>query len=1334
MTAYVAGALSAAAVSASAEPGADAAAPTLDLKLDAPRELDVGGETMRLDGDFIELPDGSTALGIGEDFGLSIPAAPFFGESGTLAFTLRYVDPAPEHRMQNRHIVFLRFKGPGGTPDGMLGFYFIKHYRKLELSYRKLSEKFTLQTPTLAAGRSYRLAATWDGATVSYYLDGTLLGERKQGFPARFPDYARLHIGPYEDRRMPGPRWGANDVSVGDLKVWKRPLDPLEIGADAGVEVASAETRFPPFLSVPQSAAPVMDGSLDEPAWKRAASFVSLVDQSRPERSLSYPHNRPLFLHDGKNLYVGFRSVFPHDANLIQGPTRAPGEPDVQAWGSESFEFFVEVDRVLYRFAGNLAGGYTESRSIDRGFEGPWTYATTHTVPIDGSHHWHGEIRIPFKTLGLQAPVGKDIKVNFCRTWCTADEMGMTSLQYYNGEAIYGDSKRFAVIRPAESSEGGLVRACNDPSYGDLSQEILVHGAGDGEFSYTVKAVNSLGEGSVVASKKAALRGGEQTELAAVGAVTSTSARFLLCRLEGPGGNLLMQQLLPFRLKKDYLDVTPVFGAGKLLLTPRHSILKSSAPSAAFTVRLLGPAGQMLHSEPLVSDRKLDVPFARDNPAGDYRAEIVSGRGDALVVHSSETFHYTGRAPWENLPPVDIIPAPFEALQVQQAGGQTDVTVWGRRYRFERSLLPVSIRTQGHELLSSPGRLDIGGEAVSAGRFTVKSRTPMRVEFSATHDSEACLLNQEAWIEYDGVFFTRLQVQARRDLGAVTLSLPMPTQAAKFMHATASGFGYGGRQNRWLDTNHELPFYPSVWVGNEERGLAWFAESANGWNTRDRKPLKVVREGDTTRLQVTFADGMAAGSRLDLEFGLLATPVKPLPANYPLNTFAGFNHPPMDNPETPYPVIYSSVANWEAAGFWDLPLGEEEPETWTWLQDHFDTHERCRAILTPYNAAVWLEAEYPELASRLAEWQLGPAGHRNYSRGGKAYQWCWCCPETDAANFFLWKFDQVLEKMPLRGIYLDFGPAYRCSNSLHGCNNRTPLLAQRRFYQRLAALFAKRGLKDYVILVHNSQTVQWPTFTHATHFLNGEQIRQMSSSTLHGGKDMLDTYTRLEFAMELSSHPFGITSSVYVPVDPLLPAFGGGDEPWDLYHFRMTKAAMAGTLVHGTIPSVMGLHYGWFNKLVRIYGDFDVPRATFLPYWRNSDSVRVIKGKDVFVSLYRAADRPEFLAAIAHLSTEHLDQDVELEIDPATLGLSALTRAEEMLTAPDPEYERLYERRRDAGLEPVRVTLDLGDFGVKNVRLEGNRLKLHLDFHSVALVKVTGRPENEAPGKLLPKG
>lgn len=1291
-------------------PIALAAAPTpsLELKLDQPQDLPAAGPDFRVEGEFLPGPDGLPALGLGRELGPAIPAAPFCGPAGTIAFTLCLAEPAPENQMHNRHVVTLRLAG-----RGFFGFYFIQTSRTLYMTYKDLGESTAVASgEQLQVGRPYRLAATWDGTTVCFYLNGQLAGTMAQGFPAVWSDESRIKLGPYQDPSAPLEPWGGNDVFVRDLKIWKEALNPMAIAADAGIDAVSADARYPTFLAVPRTAAPTLDGKLDDAAWQQAASFVSLLDAVTPARPLSYPDNRPLLCHDGESLYVGFETVFPDGARLLPGQKRDGAETDV--WPDESFEFYVDVEGRLFRFAGNAAGGYCEMLETDTAWDGPWEYASTLEFRIEGRYHWQGEIRVPLATLGIGQPAGQDLRINFCRTWRCLQEVGLTSLQAASEN--YGDRANFATIRLTDAADGVVFAGSTDPSFGDFAQQLAVHSQRGGQFTYALSAVNASGEGPLLVEKRLSLAPGERVEVPIATAIRTTAAESLLFQVSGPDGEPLLRQLVPFRLSEDYLAVTPVFGAGQVELRPRYSLLKGKNPGLSPVARLIGPDGRVMHQVAVISDETLSLPFDRQSPPGVYEADLVSGQDATLEVLSARKFEYTGMGPWEELPPPDTVPPPFTPLTARSSGRQLTISVWGRTYRFARSLLPTAIQGQGRALLSAPAQLTIGGVAVKPQQNELASSSGMRAELAARAATADYALTQEAWLEYDGVFYNRVVLRAERDLGPVMLSLPMPREAAQFLHATASGFGGGGRQNLWLDQDQELPFYPSVWLGNEEGGLAWFAETNADWRTRDPRPIKVICDGDTTCLQITFADEVAAGTSLTVEFGLLATPVKPLPADYPLNTFGDTYSAHLNLPAPRVPVTYSACASWEGAGFFDLPVGEPEPQVWRWLRDNLTHCEQHRAIFTPYTAAMMIPEEYREAASRIAEWQLAPASHLSYTRDGTTRTWYWTCAASDAGDFFAWKFDQLLDRIPLRGIYLDFGAAYRCNNALHGCHDRYPLLAQRRLYQRLAASFVRHGIEDYVIVVHNSETVQWPTFTHVTHFLNGEGLRQMSSTTFHGGKDLQDTYTRLDFAGEHSSLPFGVTSSIYVPTDPLLPEFGGGSEDQELYRFRMTKAALAGSLVHNTLPSLSRLHHGWFDKLVRIYEAFGVPEAEFLPYWRNQRMVTVLDGKEVYVSLYRSHTRPEVLAVVAHMSPEHLDQDVRVQFDPGALGLREWTGAQEMLTAPDPEYQRLY-----AETNRIRMPIELGDFGVGDVHLEGEVVSLRLEFHSVAIIKLAGR-------------
>ena len=631
----------------------------------------------------------------------------------------------------------------------------------------------------------------------------------------------------------------------------------------------------------------------------------------------------------------------------------------------------------------------------------------------------------------------------------------------------------------------------------------------------------------------------------------------------------------------------------------------------------------------------------------------------------------------------------------------------------------------------SSAALSINGTAVTAP-LTITKSMPNRVELTGQLTAAGYELTQNAWLEYDGVLWNRINVTARENLSGVKLKLVIPATMAKFYHATGAGFGMGGRRTETLDKDVALQFWPVLWIGNQEQGLTWFAESNAAWKTADATPLRIVKDKAQTSLEITFADKLDKGQEIRLEFGLLATPVKPLPKNYPLNVF-GDSFGMHLNPKAPQAPIIAVPLQPDVlyAGFFDLPLDGPQPsiEMKKVIAGVRKGHD-CNVMSIPYEAAMIIPEEYPEVKDNILEWQAVPASHISYKAQGKDYKWFMTCPASGAADYFVYRFRGLVKEAGLEGAYFDFGVAWTCANRYHGCTGGYGILAKREFYKRIAGVLADANQGNYTIVVHNSESVQIPTFTFVTHFLNGEGLRQMSSGVFHQGKDLLDHYTIADFAAEHSSLPWGITSSVYCPADPLIAQFGGDKEeggpntPQELYRFRMTKAVMAGTLIHNTIPSSSRLHYGWFYKVIRFYDAFKVPQAEFMPYWRNQDYVQVRQGKDVYVSFYRHPEKKEILAVIAHVSKEHLDQEVEIQFDPAKLGFNKLTAATELLTGPDPDYEHLYTAVPDTKWYDEngrwRLAVKLGDFGVTFNGLENNRIKLTLKHHSVALVKIQG--------------
>jgi len=1298
--------------------------PSLDLKLDGPKMVSVGGESLKIAGPFAKGPDGQSGLAIGgESNRLRIPAHSILAETGTIIMTFMTKPIKPASELLCRAFLTVR-----GESRQTLCFYQAGN-QVLCFAFKNYTDSSGYRSvkPT-EFNQWVQAACTWDGTTVKFFLNGIQQAEFTQPYTAKFPAGASfLHLGPYIDGATNPEPWHEDSCVIREVKVYKQALEPRQIMAAAGVKVVDIGKQYSSILTVPRvTTPPVIDGKLDDGAWQRAGAFISLIDGIKPEESFSYKDNNPRFCHDGKSLYVGFRTVFPGAYRLMKGDMR--GAKDSEVWTDESFEFYLDVAGKLFRFGGNVAGGSCESRNSDDGWSGRWQYKTTLAVQIDNSMDWQGEICIPFETLGLTAPVGSEFKVNFCRTWRGLDRLGMTALAESGN---YGERELYATLKMGGSDIGLLETSAGNPNFGTLEQKLQAFSGRDAAMEYTITLLSSSGAAGPreLVKKALAVKSGASLPLDVNAAIESTSFDRLLFQVKDTAaGQLLMQQVVPFKVVENYLDIVPAFSSAKVFMKPRYTLVKSKTSRKPLQLELLSPSNKALFTTTITSNNEFAVPFARVNDAGKYHAVVYALLEGKKKVFTDKAFNYDGIGPWENIIPEERVLPPFEPLTVKGQAGSFDIGMWGRVYRYGQSLLPTAITALQHPVLSA-ATLSVDGREATLP-LTVTKAAPYRVELTGRGKTAGYDLTQSAWIEYDGLLWNTIDLTAKKALGTVTLTLDIPASIAKFFHATAAGFGAGGRRTEILDKDVAMPFWPMVWIGDQEQGLCWFAESADAWKTANANPIRIVKSNGRSALEITFADKLVKGQALRLQFGLLATPVKPLPKEYPFTMMGDpfqvqLNRQPPHEPTTAVCIIQTHNAG---AGFFDLNFnGATKEDFLARAEADLDRCNKNNVIFAPYQIALFFPEEYQVVKDNLLEWQIMPENNVISVDYNRPYVYYNMCPASQAANYYLYRFKELLKTLKLKGVYFDFGTADRCSNRYHGCTGGYTILAKREFYKRIAGLLADANNGHYTICVHNSESAQIPTLTFATHFLNGEGLRQASSSTFHFGKDILDTYTIADFASEHSSLPWGVTSSIYIPADPLAPQYGGdkegGNTPQEKYKFRMTKAAMAGALIHNTIPSDSRIHFGWYDKLIRFYEDFKVNQAEFMPYWRNSDYVRVVQGKDIYVSFYRHHDKKELLAVISHVSKEHLDQDVMVEFNPAKLGLTKLTAARELLTSPDPDYKHLYTDVPDikgyADISRWRIPVELGDFGVEFKGLDGNCVKLALKHHSVALVKIS---------------
>lgn len=1171
-------------------------------------------------------------------------------------------------------------------------------------------------TDKIEPGRNYLLGFTWDGTKICVYLDGMAIGENEQPLP--FTNISNINIGPYKDGWYNVTPWN-DDAAIKDIRVFNEALSPVQIAELCNVTFKPITQTHPMKITVPpvpsNMSAPTVDGKLDDSAWQYAACIPRLIRGNFPMLSGAMPPHSFKLIYDNDNLYVSSRTHFPAHVPFIEGDARTP-EKEPEVWGSESIEFYIKTDHV-FRFAGNLAGGYCESCDFDSNWNGSWKFLQNRAMLIDDSIVWDVEMTIPWKTIGLDVPPTEDLLINCCHSW-KLPEIGQHSSLNLSGQGYNQDAMIPVSFRPCPVLQ---IEKHNNPNEGDYEQEFTITSPKTCNVSYELSVARLDGSSLPISIYKRNwnLKADESRTDKHSSSITFADYDCLIYSFH-EGNELVMREIIPYKLDDRFFNVEPRFMSGKICVKMKAAIVKSKLGANFRGKAILADANAQVLSSVEVSINGADLEFNRDWGKGDYTVSLQDQNGKKIA---EQTVFYPGHEDWEQMEfPEDIIIPPFTPMITEQSENGFVSSLALRKYGWNNTMLPTSINSLDEELLAASISLLLGNDALKCTEFQVKNTKPHRVEFSAKGQNANGSADISAWLEYDGVQWNEVALTAADNKPAFAIQLTLPSRFAKYLHA-ASSSGWGAKTTMAVPNGKSvISYYPVFWIGNEEKGLCFFAESHANWTHSSRNTYLVDKNDDVTTVTIFISDSMQAGKTDNFGFGFLATPIRPFASNYPFDTL-GWSYASPLNRDDAIPVSDLAILN--------PPAGTEQGDLGSYFADTNDADGNARINAyricfeqqtnghhvrpIPYLCGRYISSKYPEMLAYKADWSFTPEQAMDYSNTGHfVYD---CCPASSASAFFAWKVKNLLTTFPeMKGLYFDFGNVPECSNEAHGCHGRLPILAQREFYRRMALVQLQAGIESPVIVLHNTDSNMLPTYTFATHLLNGEHVRQASSTLLHNKKDILDSYNLEMFACELSSLPFGITNSVYMPLDTLIAKYGG-DEKTAPYQFRLGKAEHAATLVHNTVICLWRNHYGIMDKFLRVFDRFGVgrPGSHFVGYWHNP--AEVTGADDIYVSCHVNGNK--VLAVIGHLGKPHVNQSFSVKFDWNVLGVTTPpTSAVDTMNADDPAYQELFERQKKYNVPPFRAPLELGDFGSKLISFEGDTLQMSLDYHCFAIIEL----------------
>ncbi len=179
-----------------------------------------------------------------------------------------------------------------------------------------------------------------------------------------------------------------------------------------------------PKLSIPYtSVAPVIDGSIDEPCWQRAAKFEfsDIMGGKIPYKSSGYA------MWDEKNLYLAFVNEEPLTSSMI---VRQKVKDEGEIWDDECMEIFIESEVKTagdyYQFIVNPVGTIWDAH-FQPGVSNPTKWDSGGSIKVViGDKRWTLEASIPFSSMGLTNLQGKSLSVNFFRCQNNTDPNSTT--------------------------------------------------------------------------------------------------------------------------------------------------------------------------------------------------------------------------------------------------------------------------------------------------------------------------------------------------------------------------------------------------------------------------------------------------------------------------------------------------------------------------------------------------------------------------------------------------------------------------------------------------------------------------------------------------------------------------------------------------------------------------------------------------------------------------------------------------------------------------------------------------------------------------------------------
>lgn len=1078
-----------------------------------------------------------------------------------------------------------------------------------------------------------QIVITWGNGKLRLYSDHENFSsnEYKPEVPLQFETGDMLEVA------RPREKTVTHDTIIDELMIFNRPLDAVEIsvlrrrglmqGKPSYMKDLPDEkpwiTYTPPEIVIPQAASLPQALAADDSRWQSAATVTGFLD-----RILGLYCGRVVradMLCDGARLHVRF------DVPRTEQSESLRQKHYVELWLADDTQKDSQ-DMVVLRVSRT-----GDAKVIGQKGQISWT-----SEVADGDDQWQACVSVDLASIGMRDAATKGLRVNFVQgvqgrpeymcAWSAVHRAGadLSRPDTMGRVTVTPDIPTTSLSGIGTLSEGALalqgrIGGCQDNAREitvgvrvqrtDLRQWYEYYPRSNGEVLDLTTTVPCRQDAD-----------GEFTI-----ADTFFNRDFSGVFIDiADGQTSLYRQIVPFVLTPAVLTTVRPF--------PSYGYMEVEVDTSGYHVEDRdGLRAELTSTGPFGNDYEHTTVDMSDNlrvttrmnlsclPVGDnvVRTHLVDSTGQVVAGYEA-TFNKPKPFDWQysQVGMDDIVLKPLTPLQVDEQR----ISMWGRTYVWQDSLLPAQIVNQGHDTLSQPVVISdrqIVPDTGNPATVRVLDHSDTRAHLRAVGTIAGIPVIAHTLIEYDGMIWIELEFipDEPQTIDGMYLSVPVAKEFSTLYHINHGGWGSGVAGEVTKDFSME--FRPNMWLGNEELGLTWFAENMKGWYLKNTKQAIGVRIEDTChRMLVCLADRaitIEPGRRIC--FGLNATPVKKLPDDWRF-------------------------------------VRKDESYTWSGYQKYTDTESSPRFMHDSYPDKVarmknefnikrfyqyqWLanaNPDLPELPWFRYEWQSNPDlyGANSICTGSRSY--------CDLLIHDLMKYP--IDTAGADGVYFDAGSLLQCYNESHGHGWRDEngvlhmsytLRSQREWYRRMACALQKR--RDRYILKMNAANANCvPAYNFATTTWNGEQFSmRLMNDPDYTGKLRLD-----EFRAVYMSQQWGFVVLWLLQFHRTGPNYDAID------------TSLMFSLPHGVADLSVRSETGSIENAMYLHGVCDAQQEAgvrdmeFLPYWSNSDVVTLAPEKPNLVCSLWAGDG-RVIVIIANLTREPVDTRVTLDLQK--LGLT----------------------------------------------------------------------------------